>query len=528
MFWADKVTEDALKALADRLEGGKTLVIRDEKTASGRVHVGSLRSAAMHGIVAEILSERGIPHTFYFEINDFDPMDGLPTYLDRKIYEPHMGKPLYLIPSPDGKAKNFAEYFGNEYVGVVRELGFFPEVYRASELYLSGKMNDVIRLALERADKVRRIYKEVSGSVRPDNWFPLNVICESCGKVGTTTVSAFDGEKVSYVCEPTKVEWAVGCGHAGSVSPFDGRAKLPWKVEWAAKFKVMNVLFEGAGKDHYTRGGSRQVADRIAAEVFDYPPPYGIANEFFLVGGEKMSSSKGAGSSAREIADLIPPHILRLALFGKDINKQVNFDPAGDTIPVLYDTYDRLAAQYFSGTHDDFTRLFVLSHVPAMRTALLDRFLPRFSQVAFLIQMPHVDVETEVAKLKGSVLTVPDREELHSRMEHARRWLTAYAPEAFRFELKTQVPDEARNLSVLQKEALKKVLAYVEERKELEGQELHTRLHAIKDEVGISPQELFSAVYLSFLGKASGPKAGWFLSTLPRSLLEGRLKEVTA
>src|SRR3989344_600367 len=127
MHWTDRVVTDALKELAPRLEGGKTLIIRDEKTASGRVHVGSLRSAAMHGIVAEILSERGIPHTFYFEINDFDPMDGLPPYLDRKIYEPLMGKPLYSIPSPDGKAKNFAEYFGGEYVEVIHELGFAPE-----------------------------------------------------------------------------------------------------------------------------------------------------------------------------------------------------------------------------------------------------------------------------------------------------------------------------------------------------------------------------------------------------------------
>ena len=112
MFWLDRIFTQIEEELKEKIASGKTLVIRDEKTASGRVHVGSLRSAAMHALVFESLRERGIPTTFLFEINDFDPMDGLPTYLDKAIYEQHMGKPLYKIPSPDPSASNFAEYYG--------------------------------------------------------------------------------------------------------------------------------------------------------------------------------------------------------------------------------------------------------------------------------------------------------------------------------------------------------------------------------------------------------------------------------
>jgi lysyl-tRNA synthetase, class I len=60
----------------------------------------------------------------------------------------------------------------------------------------------------------------------------------------------------------------------------------------------------------------------------------------------------------------------------------------------------------------------------------------------------------------------------------------------------------------------------------LDGQELHTKLHDIKKESGIAPKELFSAIYISFLGKDSGPKAGWFLSVLDKDFLERRLEEV--
>jgi len=70
------------------------------------------------------------------------------------------------------------------------------------------------------------------------------------------------------------------------------------------------------------------------------------------------------------------------------------------------------------------------------------------------------------------------------------------------------------------------ILEYIQSQEKLDGQELHTKLHDIKKETGINPKDLFSAIYLSFLGKVSGPKAGWFLSVLDRKFLERRLEEV--
>ena len=179
MFWLDRVCGQIEEALSEKIKSGKTLVIRDEKTASGRVHVGSMRALALHAAMAERLGEAGIPHVFKYEINDMDPMDGLPVYLDSAVYAKEMGKPLFAIPSPDGKAKNFAEYFGAEYIAAIHEAGFTPELYRASELYFSGKMNGAIRLALEKAATVRKIYKEVSGAEKSDTWLPISVICEN-------------------------------------------------------------------------------------------------------------------------------------------------------------------------------------------------------------------------------------------------------------------------------------------------------------------------------------------------------------
>ena len=71
MFWADDIAKQIKDRYADKIAAGKPIVIRDEKTASGRVHVGSLRGVAIHGVIFEILKEQGIPCKYLFEINDF-------------------------------------------------------------------------------------------------------------------------------------------------------------------------------------------------------------------------------------------------------------------------------------------------------------------------------------------------------------------------------------------------------------------------------------------------------------------------
>ena len=132
MFWADTLADEIERRFLDKIATGEPIVVRDEKTASGQVHVGSLRSAALHAIVADVLRDRGHNVEFYFEINDFDPMDGIPSYLDANVYEKYMGHPLFKIPSPEPGFDNFAELYGQEYVEVVNKIGFGATVYRAT------------------------------------------------------------------------------------------------------------------------------------------------------------------------------------------------------------------------------------------------------------------------------------------------------------------------------------------------------------------------------------------------------------
>lgn len=523
MFWADRVANEIRKE-----RGDGPLVIRDEKTMSGYAHIGSMLSAAMHGIISEALTEAGVENLYYFEFNDMDAFDGIPVYLQGKDLEPHLGKSLKDVPSPDPSVANsYAEYFAKDFREVIEGAGFTPKFDFSSEWYLSGKMNDVIREALEAAALIRQIYKEVSGGVREGEWLPILIKCPTCGKISTTSVSDFDGTTVQVECKPTQVDYTQGCGFSGRVSPFDGNGKLPWKVEWAAKWKVRGIQVEGAGKDHSTKGGAHNVADRICKEVFHFQTPFFVPHEFFLVGGKKISSSKGLGSTARAIYELLSPKMFRLALVGKDINQQRNFDPEGDSIPILYDQYDKLAVGYRTVKDDDYARLFECIH-PERRLPSEDVFLPRFSQIAFITQMPHLNIEKEAGRIKGSPLTEADMLELGERAEYAQYWIQKYAPERFVFTLQKEMPDVAKDLTENQKKGLTALMQFIEAADGMpSGEEIQQKLHAIKEDMGIQPAELFSALYLAFLGKTYGPKVGWFLSVLDKDFVLVRLAEVS-
>jgi lysyl-tRNA synthetase class 1 len=521
MFWADRAAKEIENT---RAKSGKSLLIRDEKTLSGRVHIGAMRGVAIHGLISEVLSEYGVKNEYTYELNDFDPFDTVPSYLDQEKFKEHIGKPLYSVPSPEPGFKNYAEYFGADFVSVHEKAGFGPSYYRTyADLYQAGKMDSFIKTALERTADLRRILKDVSGSVKDDTWLPVSIVCENCGKIMTTRAHDWDGETVGYTCDKNPDD-AKSCGHTGRVAPWKGTAKLFWKVDWAAKWVAVGVDIEGAGKDHSTKGGARDVSNHIAKEVYGYESPYDIPYEFFLVGGKKMSSSKGRGSSARDIADLFPAEVLRLILIGKDINQQIDVDPSGDSVPRMYDWYDDLAEHVREGVADDYTRLYTLAQLPKNQADGGAPWQLRFSQVAFIVQMPHLSLVEEAVRVKGSELTEEEEQLLTERAEYAEFWLANYAPEQFKYELQQNMP--AVELSVTQKKAMAQLADFLKENRT--GEEIHARLHELKTEVPIAPKELFTAIYRMLLGRDSGPKAGWFLSVLPRDFVTKRLTEVSA
>ena len=336
MDWADE--------LASRVSGPQ--VVNDSKTPSGTVHVGSLRGPVILDVITRALRANGHETTLLYGVDDMDPMDAqallTPDAIDRE-----MGRPLAHVPDPagDGHA-SYARHFASIFIDIFAGLGIHPDrYYWMSDIYPTGAMDPYIRIALDRAALVRDIYRRVANVQHPDTWHPLGVVCPTCGKVGTTIVTDWDGEKVFFECRADLVTWARGCGSSGWISPFGGAAKLPWNLEWAAQWSLFGVTIEPGGKDLSTAGGSRDRSDAIAREVFEREPPLNVPYEFLNIGGKKMSTSKGQGAAAHTIAEVIPPEQLRFLFVRPRPNQAIEFDPDGtDAIPRLFDEFDKFAA----------------------------------------------------------------------------------------------------------------------------------------------------------------------------------------
>jgi lysyl-tRNA synthetase class 1 len=516
MFWTEDVAAKC---------GASPQVVNDSKTPSGRVHVGALRGVLIHDAIFRTLREKGVEVRYLFGVDDFDPVDEIPKGEDLHFGK-YIGWPLCNTPAPGGAEGDMAEYYMREFWQVFDDLGVKVERYRMRDIYRSGKFDTEIDTILRNADKVRQVYKEVSGAVRPDHWYPFQVLCENCGRIATTEVYAYDGSLVSYRCLTsrmvnTKLQLGQGCGHEGKTSPFGGNGKLPWKLEWVAKWKQFPVTIEGAGKDHSTRGGSRDVSAACYKAIYGLEEPLRVPYEFFLVGGAKMSSSKGLGASARDMANLLPPDTLRFLMIRTKPNSPVNFDVKEEGIVKLFNEFDRAHTRYFSGqaTPDEAMtyRLACIAEPQNYKPA-------NIQLAAALVQMPHLDARAEMAKRLGDTLTPADEKHLDERLASAREWVANYADESEKTHLQETLPARAQELSHVQRAFLHGLADALPT--PWEDDVIQATVFEVARLTPIDQPQAFKALYRVFLDREAGPKAGNLLAFLDRAFVEKRCREL--
>jgi lysyl-tRNA synthetase class 1 len=524
MDWADE--------LAASVEGPQ--LVNDSKTPSGTVHVGSLRGPVVHDAIWRALRERGIDARFLYGVDDLDAMDSA-ALLTPDAVDRYMGVPLSRVPAPPGSnAASYARHFvGNLFFPTFERLGITPEFYWMSEFYESGAFDRWIRIALDNAEKVREIYRRVSHVDKAAGWLPVQIICENCGRIGTTIATDWDGTTVAYHCDPHAVEWARGCDHRGRIAPFKGNAKLPFNLDWAAKWSHFGITIEGCGKDLATAGGSRDRSDAISREVFEREPPRNVAYEFLNVGGRKMSTSKGTGAAAHTIAEVVPPEQLRFLFLRPRPNQVIEFDPDGtDAIPRLFDEFDRIAdatagRDVKGELPPNPSRLFALSLVDADTDVAeaAASFRPAFGHLALLVQIPGVDVEDRMLAEKGGQLTAREYVTLGTRTEAANAWLRIYAPERAKIEVQRDVPAEVTRLGDDQRAYLAALGQAAERQRPTTGEEWQKLIFDTANDGELPQGRAFGALYVAFLARTNGPRAGWLLASLDHEFVFARLRE---
>jgi lysyl-tRNA synthetase class 1 len=518
LFWAD--------AVAASLPRDVKHVIRDSKTPSGAVPISGLRGPVITDALYRTFRDHGLDVRYVFTIDDFDPMDSATMKLQAGMAE-HMGKPLFKIPSPE-PGKDFARYHAERFLSTFERVGIRPEeIHWLRDLYGSGALDGEIDLVLRNADVVRRVYAEISNVQKDPDWLPVWIICEQCGKIGTTHATDFDGTTVAYECRTDLVSWASGCGNRGRIAPFKGNAKLPWNLQWCAMWDHFDVTYEEGGKDLLTAGGSRDRANELYREIWKREPPAGLQHEFFNYGGKKMSTSKGVGASAAELVELYPGETVRFLLLRTHPKRAVEFDPMGLTLPRLYDEYDRCADAFLADPASDFAKIWKLSQLTQDPKPIV--FRVRFGTVADWLQIPSIEAHAEAAKRKKAPLTPDETADLDKRIALAQVWLERWAPEEARFAVTSTLPAATAMLTDPQREFLDRAKAEVGRISDAEP--MQERLYEIAKEVGLTTPEgkvskaAFEAIYYSFIGKQSGPRAAWLMTTLDPAFVRQRMTE---
>lgn len=531
IHWADQIAHD----VKERVQSDDTLkkivrkhgyIVLDEKTPSGTIHIGSGRGWVIHDAIAKAMRDVNMKGRFILSSDDMDPMDKLPAYLD-KSYESYMGMPFRNIPSPVEGYQSYADYYFMQCVEKFEEWGIQAEIESTGRLYESGAFNESIKTILNNSHLVKNIFERIYE--KPYDKVPFNPICEKCGKIGTTLATKWDAEKecISYRCEKNLVTWAEGCGHEGTISPYNGNGKLPWKVEWAAKWISLGVVCEYAGKDHFTKKGSRDVAIAISHEVLNFPPPHpstataiGQGYEFFTVGGKKMSTSKGQGVGFADISTVLPPRILRYLLIRTRIQAAVDFDPhRPNDVILLFDRFDKTERIYFGKEKEENEmdresqkRIYELSHIGE---------LPKKMPVQIPLSLAANTIQVGLSE-QGAIkilqtlghmpqdLTGIDLHHAIERLRDAQQWITHFATDEYKFTIQDSPPHLDASPSL--KTALREIPNLV--RKFKDEKQLHNAFYEMCTERSIDMKDFFRTAYQVLLNKEKGPRLAAFLIML--------------
>ncbi|MDR2733282.1 MAG: lysine--tRNA ligase [Spirochaetota bacterium] len=495
VFWADGIAAEAKARSSQNC-------ICTGITPSGEIHIGNMREVLSGEAVYRALGENA---RFIFLGDSYDALRRVYPFLDPARYAAYVGKPLSDIPCPCGRHESYAAHFLEPFVESLRVLGVNAEILLAHELYAKGLYTAAIFTALEKQSEIAAILHDVTGKeIRPE-WSPVHPKCAKCGKIT-------DARVLSYNCADASIDYACACGHTGSANAAQGGAKLTWRVDWPARWKILNVTVEPFGKDHASRGGSYDTGKRIASEIFDYEAPLPLVYEWISLKGQgDMSSSKGNVISVADMARAVPPDVLRYMIFRAQPKKALVFDPG---LPLL-NLIDEL--------DDPESKICDARAAECALLAGMHRVGIPYKHLVNIAQIAGESDEEALRIIARGGYAIQDAQAIRERLQYARTWLERYAPEDLKFSGQERLPEEARLLSP----AAKSALLYLANKftDDMDANALHGLFYEAQAECNIPAQEIFEAFYLAMIGKKRGPRAGWFIQIMGVAPVRARLLE---
>ncbi|RLF08951.1 MAG: lysine--tRNA ligase, partial [Thermoprotei archaeon] len=293
----------------------------------------------------------------------------------------------------------------------------------------------------------------------------------------------------------------------------EGRGKLQWRVEWAARWAALNVTVEPFGKEHAAAGGSYDTSKVIVEEVFNHPAPTPLVYEHVMIGGRKMSKSKGLVFTPRDWLEVAPPETLKFFFFRVYPTKHKDF--TAESMPRIVGEYDRAERIYYGveAVGDEKAAVLLKRSYELSQSRPLPSTMPAqlpYDFAAVLLQIyPDLTAERalEIMARTGHLKRPPtdlDLARVEARLSQVKAWLSKYAPPSAKIELLEDSSKAAPQLSPNQREALKAAAHLLRSRRDWSPSELNSAFFELARSKGLKPPEFFEAAYLALLGRRSG------------------------
>jgi lysyl-tRNA synthetase class 1 len=507
VHWADEIADDLIKRHPER----ELFTCASGISPSGPVHVGNLRDIVTIWFVGKRLQDRGKRVRLFHSWDEYDRFRKVPKGI-LESYVEFIGKPLTRVPDPFGSYESYAARHEHEFEESLRELGITLEFRYQAKMYQSGRY----RKSIVEAVRARKTIYDILDSYRTQEgsqqeragYFPITVYCEGCEKDTTSHDSADESAMlISYSCS--------SCGHQGTVDlNHASNVKLPWKIDWAMRWRYEDVVFEPGGKDHATAGGSFEVASEISKQVYHFDPPRFQPYEFVGLKGMtgKMSSSSGQMLTPRDVLQIYQPEVL-LWVFAR-VPPTRAFDLVVDEqIHRIYEEFDQCYLEESKISADK--RALELARIPGREIHPVS--FKQLTSFSGIVQGNRQALEQIFARIG-----TPCRQELfEERLQKAENWLGCYAPDQRISLLSKRNEAYFQTLAPHEKNWVHDLYRWLTSSK-FGLKEATEKVYAIPKKPAVTEKEQVSAqrrffqiVYNILFGKDRGPRLGTFLTAVP-------------
>ena len=508
MQWLNKIADDLIARHPDG-----EILIETGGSPSGTHHFGHMRELVTADAVMLELRRRGRDAKHIYFVDDLDALRKIPIDVPDE-FEKYLGYPICDAPSPDGKSdSSYAEFFLKGLISATETLAIEVEFIRSHDKYRDGFMVPAIERSLERVPQAKKALETISGRQLDENWTPIQVMED--GRLKNRKFLSVNKEAKTLDYEDSE-------GQKQTVDYSKGEVKLDWRLDWPGRWWLLKVDAEPSGRDHMTKGSSYDTGVQIMKDVFEAEPPYPISYDFINMAGDnkKMSASKGTGLDALEAARLMPAEVMRYFILSAPPLKRLYFDPVNGVVQLM-DEFAAFAAKTDRNQSQE-QLLYLAMRGLDKKTVSRVPFSLLVASYQAALKDPAKTLEI-ISRTEYAEVAKQDAEIIQSELKFIDAWLQKRAPEDVKFELAENVSpgdfsDKEKNYLRLLADII------VKAPDNADGAWFHQAIYELKDSSGLEAKVLFSTLYRALIGKESGPRAGWFISILPREWLIKRLR----